>query len=209
MRVRVVCIGPSHCSDLLLPSHPAAAADQRRRPTRDIGIIHTHTTHPHPIIQVMSRKARSWTFGHSSAAHASALFCPDCQRYEHLRMPTTAHPCNRTSTDEQTWCEVSRLILVLPLFSLCSSRPSLSLPPCSILDLPDADLILRCPVCAYQMKFTVGEDTRYEKLSISTKYSNAQLAEEESMAAPAFTRAKVKEICPQCKHPEMSFYTVR
>jgi DNA-directed RNA polymerase subunit M/transcription elongation factor TFIIS len=78
----------------------------------------------------------------------------------------------------------------------------------SILDLPDADLILRCPVCAYQMKFT-GEDTRYEKLSISTKYSTAQLAEDAPSAVPAFTRAKVKEKCPQCNNPEMSFYTVR
>lgn len=101
--------------------------------------------------------ARTWSFAHSSAAHASALFCPSCS---------------------------------------------------SILDLPDADLILRCTVCTFQTRFT-GEDAHYEKLSISTKYSTAQLAEDAPVPVPAFTRAKVKEKCPQCANPEMSFYTVR
>lgn len=58
------------------------------------------------------------------------------------------------------------------------------------------------------MKFT-GEDSRYEKLSISTKYSTAASNDEAPEAVPAFTRAKVKERCPQCNHPEMSFYTMQ
>jgi DNA-directed RNA polymerase subunit M/transcription elongation factor TFIIS len=106
---------------------------------------------------------RVWTFSHSSASHASAQFCPDCQ---------------------------------------------------SILDLPDADLILRCPTCAFQLRFR-AENASYEKLSISTKYSatgggmgGANDDGEQPMVA-AFTRAKVKERCPQCQNPEMSFYTVR
>jgi DNA-directed RNA polymerase subunit M/transcription elongation factor TFIIS len=94
-------------------------------------------------------------------------------------------------------------MLTVCLGAICSAST-----PLSILGLPDADLILRCPVCSYQMKFT-GDGASYEKLSISTKYSTASsLAEDEPAQVPAFTRAKVKERCPQCNNPEMSFYTV-
>lgn len=79
---------------------------------------------------------------------------------------------------------------------------------CSILDLPDAELILRCPTCTYQMKFT-GGDARYEKLSISTKFSTSAGGEEEAPMVAAFTRAKVRERCPACNNPEMSFYTMQ
>jgi DNA-directed RNA polymerase subunit M/transcription elongation factor TFIIS len=109
----------------------------------------------------------------------------------HLRRAAVAERCFR--------CACADAYLACDL--LCSS-------PRSILDLPDADLIQRCPVCSYQMKFT-GDSASYEKLSISTKYSTASsLAEDEPAQVPAFTRAKVKERCPQCNNPEMSFYTV-
>jgi len=87
-------------------------------------------------------------------------------------------------------------------------------PDCkSILDLPDADLILRCPTCKYQMRFGANSSD-YEKLSVSTKYSKSgagPLAASSSSASstPSFTRAKVKERCPSCNHPEMSFYTMQ
>lgn len=58
------------------------------------------------------------------------------------------------------------------------------------------------------MKFT-GGDARYEKLSVSTQYTTSQLADDAPAAVHAFTRAKVKEKCPQCNNPEMSFYTMQ
>lgn len=93
-------------------------------------------------------------------------------------------------------------------FELFSAPVALLLRCCSILDLPDAELILRCPTCSYQMKFT-GGDARYEKLSISTKFSTSAGGEDEAPMVAAFTRAKVRERCPACNNPEMSFYTMQ
>ena len=80
--------------------------------------------------------------------------------------------------------------------------------PSSILDLPDADLILRCPTCPFQLRFRAA-DAAYEKLSISTKYCTGSAGDDEAPLVAAFTRAKVKERCPSCNAPEMSFYTMQ
>jgi len=74
-------------------------------------------------------------------------------------------------------------------------------------------LILRCPVCPFQLRFRAA-DASYEKLSISTKYSTGSGGagggeEGEAPMVAAFTRAKVKERCPACNNPEMSFYTMQ
>lgn len=85
-------------------------------------------------------------------------------------------------------------------------------PQChSLLDLPDAQLLIRCLTCQYRVKFSADDD-RLEKFATSTKYNNFarnELIEEEEEEETASQRAKVDETCPKCRHPEMYFYTMQ
>lgn len=87
-------------------------------------------------------------------------------------------------------------------------------PQChSLLDLPDAHLLLRCLNCQYRVKFA-ADDSRLEKFASSTKYnttSNAAIEDEDEDdgAETASQRARVDETCPKCRHNEMYFYTMQ
>jgi len=80
----------------------------------------------------------------------------------------------------------------------------------NLMGLPDSDLIMNCSGCKFETKFDAGAGSSV--VSWSKKYTHVtqQLMQElELHGTQKSKRATVKEICPKCNHPELSFYTMQ